>query len=57
MSEIVLDYLRTHRANGAEISRALGLASVQVYAAIARLDADGRIVADKHWPRVYWRAA
>lgn len=57
MSELVLDYLRTHRANGAEISRALGLPSAEVYAALVCLEADDLIVADKVWPRVYWRAA
>lgn len=57
MRGIVLEYLRSHRANGAEIAQALRLDRAEVYAAIVSLEAEDLIVCDKVRPRVYWRAA
>ena len=39
----ILDFIRCHRANGAEIAAALQLEPSEVYAMLVRLDADGVI--------------
>lgn len=39
----ILDYIRSHSANGAEIAYALRLPQQQVYAELVRLDALGLI--------------
>ena len=58
----ILDFIRQHRANGAEIAAALQVEPTDVYAVLVQLEAQGRIRARlKHLEGgrclLWWEAA